>query len=363
MKNLLLFGKLLAGLVLALFIGAAIGGATGLNPLAIGAAVFAAQLVRACVNPAHEVGAGFAFDDPLTTIFTRELQRLLFPNNAFYRQSVLIGTGAEVSGRYFNIPQEIETPGFVTNPTSFPLTVEEMSDDSETVEMDLHATKPTRLGDREALEVAFDRRASILGRHASVLELLCANTAINRWSAIDAVNAVVRTSGAAVSASLPGQTGTRKVITKDDFINANQILDRTNMQGQRYALVGATMYSDLLRISDFVDYQKTGNTSALLTGALGELFGIKFFKRSTAAIYTSALLPKAVGAALTATDQEGALLWIDGAVGRVEGAVQTYINAGRAEYLGDIMNAAVRFGCSLMRQDKAGIVGIIQSNG
>lgn len=362
MKNLLLFGKLLAGLVIALFVGVMISHATGLNPLACGGVLFAAQLARTCVNPAYEA-RGLAFDDPLTTIFTKELQKLLFPNNAFYKNSLLIGSGADIAGRYFEIPQEVEVPESVTNPTVFPLVVGELTDDSEVVEMDLHATKPTRLGDREALETTFDKRTSILSRHASVLDLLCARTAINRWSAIDTVNAVVRTTGAAKAASLPGQTGNRNAIAKDDFIKANEILDRMEMQGQRYALVGATMYSDLLRIPDFVDYQKTGNQSALLTGALGELFGIKFFKRSTAAIYSSVLTPKAVGAALAATDQEGALIWVDGAVGRVEGAVKSYINAGRAEYLGDIMNAAVRFGCSLMRQDKAGIVGIVQANG
>lgn len=362
MKNLLLFGKLLAGLVLALFVGALIGHATGFNPLACGVTLFAAQVWRACQNPAGEA-RGLAFDDPLTTIFTRELQRLLFPNNEFYKQSLLIGSGADISARFFEIPQEVEMPETVTNPTVFPLVVGELTDDNEVVEMDLHATKPTRLGDREALETAFDKRASILSRHGDALDLLCARTAINRWSNIDVANAVVRTTGAASSASLPGQTGNRKAIAKDDFIKANQILDRMEMKGQRYALVGATMYSDLLRIPDFVDYQKTGNQSALLTGALGELFGIKFFKRSTAAIYTGALTPKAVGAALAATDQEGALLWVQGAVGRVEGAVKTYLNAQQAQYLGDIMNAAVRFGCNIMRADKAGIVGIVQDNG
>lgn len=362
MKNILLFGQLFASLMLALFVGLVVGHATGLSPVVCGATLFAAQVLRACANPAYQVGV-MAFNDPLTTIFTKELQKILFPNNEFYKNSLEIATGADINARTFNIPQEMQLPGSVTNPSVFPLVVEELTDDSETVSMDLLATLPTRLGDREALEVTFDKRASILSRHASVIDQLCANTAINRWSNIDTVNAVVRTSGDAVTPSLPGQTGNRKAVSKEDFIKANELLDRMNMKGQRYSLVGATMYNQLLRIPDFVDYQKTGNQSALLSGALGELFGIKFFKRSTGAMYTTGLTPKAVGSALAATDQEGALIWVEGAVGRVEGAVQTYINAARAEYLGSIMNAAVRFGCTLMREDKVGIVGIIQANG
>ena len=44
MKILLLFGKLLAGLVLALFVGALIGHATGFNPVACGVALRSRRL-------------------------------------------------------------------------------------------------------------------------------------------------------------------------------------------------------------------------------------------------------------------------------------------------------------------------------
>jgi hypothetical protein len=365
MKNLVLFGKLLAGLVLALFVGAVIGHAAGVSPLACGVALFAAQLVRACVNPAREVSGNFAFDDTLTSIFTRDLQRLLFPDNDFYKATKLLNTADDAPGvaaASYQIPQELMLPTGVVDPTVFPLPVEEIEGGNEIVTLQLLATNPTRLGDREELEVSYARRESVLSLHSSVLDQMAAASALNKMSAVGA-GYTLRTTGIAQAASLPGMTGTRKRLTKDDLINAMELLDRTDMKGQRYALLPATMYSQLLKIDDFVNYEKTGNTTALAKGLLGEILGLKIYKRSTGANFTAGLAPKAVNAAMGATDHEGALFWIADAIGRVEGAVKPYINESQAQYLGALANAAVRFGMKPLRTDKKGVVALVQDNG
>ncbi len=363
--KLLLFAKLLAGLFLAALIGGVIGAALGCSPVVPTALVFGAQVLRACVNPAHQVAGNFAFEDVLTSIFTRELQKVLFPDNDFYKATKLLNTASDAPGvaaASYQIPQELQLPTGIVDPAVFPLTVEEIEGGNEIVTLNLLATNPTRMGDQEELEVAYDRRASILSLHSSVLDQMAASSALAKMSAAGA-GYTIRTTGAAQAASLPGMTGTRKRVTKEDFINAMELLDRTDMKGQRYALLPATMYSQLLKIDDFVSYEKTGNTTALAKGMLGEIMGLKIYKRSTGANFSAALAPKAVGSALAATDHESALFWIADAIGRVEGAPKMYLNEAQAQYLGALANGAVRFGVKLLRTDKKGVVALVQDNG
>ncbi|GGF22305.1 phage capsid protein [Hymenobacter cavernae] len=362
MKNLLFVGKLFLGFIVAMMLGAVISTATGANPVLCGAVVFGAQVLRACVKPVAM--PGLAFEDVLTTLFTRDLQKILFPNNEFYKRTKQLNTAVDApsfDAASYQIPQEMQEPTGIIDPASFPLPVEEIEGGNEIVTLNLLATNPTRLGDRELLEVSYDKRASTLSLHSAVLDQMAANVALNRMSNVDTSRALITTSGAAAAAALPGLTGNRKAVTKDDIIKACQVLDRTDMKGQRYGLVGATQYSELLGIENFVDYNKTGNTSALLTGAIGELMGVKWYKRSTAAMFTAAGAPKAVGAAAAADDNESMLIWVENAIGRVEGAPKVYINEAQAQYLGALMNNAVRFGMKLMRTDKKGVVAIRQA--
>jgi len=362
MKNLTLAGKLVIGFFLALFVGAILAPTLGVSPLAIGGTLFGAQLVRACVRPVAM--PGLAFEDVLTSIFTRDLQKILFPDNSFYKRTKKLNTDADAPGTAaasYQIPQEMEMPTGIVDPAVFPLEVEELEGGNEIVTLSLLATKPTRLGDKELLEVSYDKRASVLSLHSSVLDQMAANVSLNRMSQV-ASDAIVLTSGDAVSAGLPGLTGNRKAVTKNDIIKACEILNRTDMKGKRYGLVGATHESELLKIEHFVDYEKTGNQSALLRGAIGSLMGIEWYKRSTAAVFNAAGAPKAAGSALAATDNEGMLIWIEDAIGRVEGNVEVYINEKQAQYLGSLMNNAVRFGMKILRTDKKGVVAIRQAS-
>lgn len=356
----------LSALLLTLFtlvvLSVCASAALGVSLPAATAGVLVAMVLRAVLVAPQ---TGVAFDDPLTSIFTRELQPILFPNNDFFMATKLLNTEAEAPGiaaASYQIPQELQLPEGVINPAVFPLPVEELEAGNEIVTLDLLATKPTRLGDRELLEVAYDKRKSVYDAHGNVVRNMAASIALNRMSQVGAAYAI-STTGAAAAAGLPGLTGTRKAVTKEDIVKASELLDRTDMPGQRYALIPSTMYSQLLLIPDFVNYEKTGNQTALAQGILGEIMGLKIYKRSTGALYNAAGAAKAVGAATASDDNEAALFWIGDAIGRVQGAVRTYINVGQAEYLGDIVNCAVRFGMKMMRTDKKGVVSLKQAAG
>lgn len=321
-------------------------------------------MVACALFPAHvgELAGTSLMAAPLVTAFTKEVEEHLYPDNAFYMNAV--DDSPYLKGKTVTRGVSGDDPEVVTNPTEFPLTAVQRVDDENKYDISLHATIPTHLQDEEELLVNYNKRQSIQIQHASVLNVKTAVEFVKVWSPSLATN-FVRTTGADIQASTSGATGTRKALTKDDFINAVNILD--NMDAGDDGLVGlisANMYAQLLKIPDFVDYNKTGRADVLAKGMIGEICGIKLYKRSKAGIYTNASTPvkKDISLAGAATDNEALLIWDPKKVYRALSSPTVYINPGKAEYLGTIMNMSVRAGGTI-RKDQKGVVAIIQAAG
>lgn len=299
---------------------------------------------------------------PLVTAFTKEAEEHLYPDNSFYMNAV--DDSPYLKGKTVSRGVSGDDPEVVTNPSSFPLEAVQRVDDENKYDISLHATIPTHLMDEEELLVNYQKRQSILSQHASVINLRVAKEFINVWAPTLATN-FIRTSGDAFSAVAEGATGTRKGVVKDNFIDAVNILDRMDAgEGGLVGLVPASMYGQLLKLPDFIDYTKTGMAALLAKGMIGEICGVKLFKRSSGAKYTNATTPVKKGAiaAGAATDNEAILIWDPMKVYRALGSPTVYINPGKADYLGTIMNMSVRAGGTI-RKDQKGVVAIIQAAG
>lgn len=314
----------------------------------------------ALFSPMDAAGAALAVA-PLIVQFHEEAEEHLFPDNSFMYASV--DDSPFLKGRTVKRGVSGDDPESVTNPTSFPLTVTDRADDENSYDIALHATKPHRLGDVEELELAYDKRSSILSQHASVLNLKAAIEFVHNWSPSLATN-IIRTTGEAEAAATPSATGTRKAITKNDFINGVTVLSRMDAADNMFGLVGATQYAQLLKIADFIDYNKTGRADMLAKGIIGEILGVKLYHRSKSGIYTNAATPvkKKIDAAGAATDNEALLIWSANMVYRAFGNHEVYINEHLGQFLGSTLNMSVRAGGTI-RKDQKGVVAIVQAAG
>ena len=300
--------------------------------------------------------------EQIVTLFSKEIQPNLFPNNEFYKQSKVDG-GVDINAKFVEIPQAGATPAVIKNPTSFPLTPAERTDDVLVYAVDHFATNPTLITDVNEMIINYSKRASVLQDHADVLNSRIAQEIGYSWSPSLAAQ-ISRTTGTAdASALAPGATGTRNVLTRDDLALISTKFDRDNVpSGKRNLLIDADLYAQLLRIDTFINFDYV-NRKPTVDGQVGEIFGMKVFKRSSTTVYTNAGTPvkKAVGAATAITDNLAILAWADNQVRRAEGNVKIYSDNDTPLYLGSIFNAAVRSGGTFSRADQKGVYSLVQA--
>lgn len=296
---------------------------------------------------------------PLVIKFKKEVEEKLSPDNTFYINSV--DDGAYLDGKTVRKGVAGDDPTVVTNPTSFPLTVFENVDDNLDYDISRHATLPQRIDNEQELILSFAKRQTVVNAHARVLDVKIAEEMVYNWQPTVAGN-LLDTTGAMVTGSLThkGATGTRRAITLADIIKACELLDRQDANGDRYGLINSIQYSQLLQIPDFVDYNKTGRSGLLEKGIIGEICGVKLYKRSSAGAFDTSKAKKKISAVTAATDKGGLLIWDSSLVTRAKGPVKVYWNPDKGEYLGGILNMEIRAGGSI-RKDGIGVVAIVEA--
>ena len=93
---------------------------------------------------------------------------------------------------------------------------------------------------------------------------------------------------------------------------------------------------------------------------VGELFGFKIYKRSTAALSTSGTIQAPGSAIVTASDHTSFFFHKD-MVGKGDGALRTFAQFDRGEYLGDLFNIKKNFASHRESYDAKGIVTLTQA--
>lgn len=297
--------------------------------------------------------------------FTSEIRPKLFPSSSFLSRA--INDDAFVNGDSVQLAHSGTIPNVTVNRSSLPATIARRTDAATEYPLEELTTDPTLLGMSEALTVAYNKRSSILDQHAKQINTKAADRALYKWAAGATGNHILKATGATRTASGPSQTGTRTSFNAADFravrtlfFSDDVVTENTDVQG--IAVLTPAMYADLLAISEVTDASKYGRAS-LPSGVIDRLLGFDIYIRSRVIVYDTADALKAEGAAAVATDQDAALFYHPDYVRRAVGATHIFVNAGVAEYYGDIFSALQRFGALAARNDNKGIVTLMESNG
>lgn len=298
--------------------------------------------------------------EQLVKLFSKELQENLFPNNEFYKQSKLDG-GIDVKAKTVEVPQAGSTPTVTKNATVFPLTIGTRTDDVLTYSVDLYNTEPIHIQDVNEMVINYSKRSDVIKDHARTLNTRIADEMAYSWAPTAGSNIIVTTGTADGTALAPGATGTRKVITYDDIVSLAMMFDIDDIDmSARNLLVDTRLYAQLLKIDQFINFDYF-NRKPTVDGQVGEIFGMKVFKRSKSTYFDVSNVKKAVGAAGAASDNLAILAWADNCVRRAEGNVKMYADMDKPEYLGSIFNASVRAGATIGRTDSKGVYALVQT--
>lgn len=299
--------------------------------------------------------------EQLLKLFSRDIQKNLFPDNAFYKHSKLDG-GVNVKAKTIEVPQSGAEPTILTNPSSFPLTIGTRTDDTKTYTVDLFATQPIHIEDENEIVTNYSKRQDITQDQSMALNARIADNMAYAWSpdGSDAAK-ILKTTGANRPSSVSGGDA-KKAVTYDDIVALGASMDGEDIPSDgRYLLAGAQMYSDLLKINEFISFDY--KSKAVSSGAIGSILGFTVYKRSRAAVYNDSFTIKTVGATAATTDRDSILAWHESFVRRAEGNVKVYSDENSPEYLGSIYNAAVRSGGMIGRLDERGVFSLVQETG
>lgn len=284
----------------------------------------------------------------------------LFKNNEFLNYAFNADQYV-LQGKVVHIPQAAAAPSVSKNRSSLPATVVKRADTDITYAIDEFTTDPVLIPNADKYELSYDKRESVLAESEATLRQTIADWMLFNW-APSATGSKVRTTGGSVAAHTTDATGNRKLLLTADIKKIAKYFNSWNIpMEERYALLDADMYDQLLTNFTETTYRDFSKVMNAEKGIVGELFGFKFLNpRSTVLVYDSAVAAKDPDDARAAGDFAAGLFWQKNAVERALGTVDFFENIADPTYYGDIYSTLVRMGGRIRRTDSKGIVALIQ---
>jgi len=302
------------------------------------------------------------------TVYSRELAGYLSPNNAFYLKARRIAEAADA--KTFEIPQ-LSTPASVHRgePEMLPAKIKIATDGKVSETMYQFWADPIAITSESEIVTNYSKRQTHQMQQAAQIETGVADWAAYQWCPSASAGTIVPTTGTGRASNVTSITGNRKAAVKADIINVQAALRRANifnLPGTMYGLVTDDVYSDLLGVSEFVDYNKLGVADKLSLGIVGKIMGIEIMSRNNALNHVGVLLSAAnaklaeVGTA--ATDKPVSLFWHEAYVCYGDAPAAVNVTPNATGYLGaTVIEAWKRFGATAIREDFKGVVALAEA--
>lgn len=291
-------------------------------------------------------------------IWLRDLMGNFFPDDSFASKSVCDDAFVE-SGKKVHVPNAGAPSGVQKNRSSLPGKVDKRTDTDVEYTLNEYTTNPILIPDAETVELAYDKRISVIAEDKAELQRVAHEDLLMTWASDK--DRCVYTTGEAKPAHQDAATGNRKALTTDDVLNLQTKFDQENIsQNGRYLLLDAVMYAELLKSMTNTDKIGFFQAADVKKGIVGQLYSFNVMKRSTVLRY-AVTAGAATGLATenAATDCAAGLAWQERCVRRALGEVKMFDESGSPTYYGDIYSFLVRCGGAKSRADKKGVYAIV----
>lgn len=281
----------------------------------------------------------------------------LFADGTFLGRSV--NHSSFVDNKTVHVPNAGSAPEVTKNRAVFPATASGRTDYDLDYSIAEFTTAPFRISNAEEVELSYDKRESIVGACREALAEAVANDVLESW--VPASFEKVVTTGSGVAPHLTSQTNNRKAVAIADILAVKKLFDKNNIpQEGRCFMLDYEMYNQLLGALSESQANAFLATADASKGIVGKLFGFDFYMRSNVLRCNSG--GTALASSAAATDQAAGIAWYDKAVSVALGQTEIFETQNDPTYYGDILSALVRAGGKYMRNDKKGIVLLVQAN-
>lgn len=292
-------------------------------------------------------------------IWLNSLQENFYPDNSFSSKSV--DDSAWVSHKKVHVPNAGAPSGVQKNRTVKPAAVSTRQDFDLEYGIDEFTSNPIHIPNIDTVELAYDKRSSVLHNDREELQRVVHENLLVRW-----YNGVAfETTGAGRKAhTSETATGQRKKITKED-VHALEI--RFNLDNvpkdNRYLLLDSVMYGDLLDSLTEKELMAFQQRADVAKGVMGQLYSFQVMERSQVLRMTDD------GSTILGWDEMGApgelaagLAWQQNCVSRATGEVKMFDSTDNPLYYGDIYSFLMRAGGHYRRYDKKGVAAIVEAS-
>jgi hypothetical protein len=325
-------------------------------------------------------------------IFQSMIEKNIFPDNAFYKNSKNAGNS---NANTITIPQSsgLEEPvlGAVTagyNTTANNMTtataltpVINVNDQLSYPNVILRLPHPIVMETLQETDKPYNKAAIMAADQAQNINTAVANYAATQFMQ-DAAQYIIGTTGkdkaGNVSSRASAVTSKGGIATNvnrfgyEDLLLLEMMIKKQSIEnGSWYALITPEIWDDMRRIENLIDYEKTGQSGMLEKGIVGKWGLINWLmprqnsRWEANALYDitniNAPVPVAYGGTLNTNCTSAIIAWNDQFVERNEGGVEFFSTKKDPFYMGDVYNWGVRFGAAKRRADGRGVVGVYES--
>jgi len=303
-----------------------------------------------------------------TKVYSKELEKKLYTDNSFVKKGSKHPDKLAASAKSLSIAQS-GTVGKakIGQPAQLPMPIKTIEDSSLDIAV-YPVIAPAVLVDNESeVTTNYDKRSDYQEQQAEGIDYANGEIAATEWGPNGAA-LIKATTGTGRATNVTGLTNNRKAVTKNDLIAISSIFRRFNLRktGGLYALLTEDAYQDILKIEQFVDYDKTGNTSKLEQGILGKILGFEVMTRNNdfnynGLLYSSANAKRAVETIGANSDLPANLFFAGSAVTYVKGHIGSSILPMAGTAGGKVLEAWTRFGAGRKREDEKGVVALLEA--
>lgn len=268
-------------------------------------------------------------------------------------------------GYKVHIPQAGTVGDVEINPATYPLIVEQRTDDTLDYTLDNIVVKPIHLEKFGTDLLTYSKRESILRDHAGRIGEAHLYKSFINWYIGKHTGKFVETSHASetVVSDAPGSTQAVKKMILADLRKAAEILDKQEIpdDGNRFAVLPTQMFYNLLE-----DLEESSLNIDLIEkdGLImlnKPLYNIKIMKFSKVCnVVTSTYAIRDYKHAGATTDRMAGLVFHKDFVSIGRGPLNIYANDADATYQGDVISANAYLGGKYRRKDYKGVVPIVQ---
>lgn len=299
------------------------------------------------------------FDNTNLSVYTASLiKSTLFDDKSFLTK--FTDVTSYLQGRYVNFPFYTNSTVVTVNGSTFSAdAVSQTQQTSKQMVTSVYRANATLITAFEGEMLNFDKAQIELTSQIAGLEDAIANEVIKTLVLGTDASRVVLTTGANGIGNKADGTSNAKKLVYADFLSLKKKMDLDNVAGERYLLLDAELFSEVLSDEKLSSYLQSSFAS-VVSGEYPKIAGINLINKANTAAMSSSGAVKIPGVdTMIASDTRVALAWVGDAVGYAYGTPNIY-SATSPQHYGVVQSVEAYLACSNLRLDDKGVYIIKQ---